>query len=152
MSLSRSNILVIQRLCPNQSQCNTCLWVSQGKKCKPNSQWNNRGVALIFTQTVLQPLYCKASFLNFSAKKFPEKTCLHVVNGILSKKYCNPELSRVKLHKVLLHCLLTEYCVFSTIHGTTAYIWLYEVWYMYDMHICTSYTSMCIYLYSCIYI
>jgi hypothetical protein len=52
------------------------------------------GVALIFTQTVLQPLSYTASFLNFFAKKFPEKTCLHVVNNTLSKKYCNPELSQ----------------------------------------------------------
>ena len=108
-----------------------------------------RGAALIFTQTVLQPLSCKASFLNFFAKKFPEKTCLHVANGTLSKKYCNPELSRVKLHKVLLHCLLTEYCVFSTIHGTTAYIYNYM---RYDM-ICiyVHHIHVCVYIYNYIH-
>ena len=39
MSLPRYNMLVTQRLCPNQSQWNACLGVSEGKECERNSQW-----------------------------------------------------------------------------------------------------------------
>ena len=53
------------------------------------------------------------------------------------------------MHKVLLHCLLTEYCVFSTIHGTTAYIYNYM---RYDM-ICiyVHHIHVCVYIYNYIH-
>ena len=144
MSLSRYNILVTQRLCPNQSQCNACLGVSQGKKCERNSQWAIEVRPLFSHEQSFRHYLLKLISSTSLPRSFLKKHAYMWSMVLFQRSIVIQNSPKGKIAESATTLFISGILRVSKIHGTVAYIYIYEVWYMYDMHICTSFTCICI--------